>query len=320
MMELPRRRISADCCYSHPLPATGRRAAPCKGFVSRTLCVALCGALLLLNGCSALRVGYNQADWLAYRWVAAYADFDEAQSARVRKAITEWFAWNRLTQLPDYAELLLRIDAEMQADTNPQRVCAWWSELRTRIDRAAERVVPVIAEVGATLTPAQLESIERRYAKTNLEYRDDFMQSDLSVRAGETLKRVVNRAESIYGDVDEFQRERIDRWLADSPYDPQLTDIERRHRQQDALQTLRRLTAQPYDAAATKELVRGWLTRIGRSPRASHRVYSDSVMLYNCRLAASIHNSTSASQRKTASQKLRGWAADMRLLAAETKG
>ena len=291
-----------------------------KGSVLRTLCIALCGALLLLGGCSALRVGYNQADWLAYRWIVAYADFDDAQAAQVRKAITEWFIWNRRTQLPDYAELLLRIDAEVHANTNPQRVCAWWSEVRTRIDRAAERVVPVIAEVGATLTPTQLESIERRYAKTNLEYRNDFMQPDPAVRASEALKRVVNRAESAYGNLDPFQRERIDRWLADSPYDPRLTDEERRHRQQDALQTLRRLTGQQPDAAAARELVRGWITRISRSPRAPHRAYSDSVVQFNCRLAANIHNSMSSAQRRVASEKLRGWAADMRALSAEATG
>ena len=319
----------ANCGRNLFVLSPGARAAAVAAaakILARTVLIVLCGSLLLLGGCSALRVGYNQADWLAYRWIAAYADFDDAQATRVRNAIAEWFLWNRRTQLPDYADLLLRIDAEVHADTNAQRVCGWWSEVRTRLDRGVERVVPAIAEIAATLTPAQLESIERRYAKTNFAYRDDFLQPDPAVRAGEALKRVVNRAESAYGDLDAFQRERIDRWMADSPFDPRLTDDERKRRQQDALQTLRQLAGQlpapaaSTDAAAARALIRGWVARVDRSPREPHRAYSASVVQYNCRLAANIHNSTSPAQRRAASQKLRAWAADLRALAAEAAG
>ena len=274
-------------------------------------------ALAVLGGCSALRVGYNQADWLAYRWIDNYAGFDDAQAMRAREAITLWFAWNRKTQLTDYADLLLRIDADIGADTTAERVCGYWSAVRTRIDRSVEQAVPAIADMAATLKPAQFEIMEKRYAKTNADFRDEYLQSDLALRAGEALKRVVSRSESLYGDLDEFQRERVERWMAESPFDPVLFNDERKRRQQDALQTLRRVAAQPADSAAARALIRGWIQRVTRSPREPYRAYADSLQHHNCRLAANIHNSTSPGQRKAASKKLRAWAADLRTLATE---
>ena len=71
---------------------------------------ALLLVLAALSGCGmALKLGYGQGSALAFRWLDGYADFDDAQSLRVRAALDEWFAWNRRTQLPDYADALSRV-------------------------------------------------------------------------------------------------------------------------------------------------------------------------------------------------------------------
>lgn len=296
-----------------------------RGLSARRLCVprmpavaVLCAALLLLGGCSALRVGYNQADWVAYAWLDRYVGFDDAQAKGVREALTGWFSWHRKTQLADYQALLLQIEADVHADVTPERTCGHWSAVRTRVDVAAARAVPAIARLAPTLKPAQLESIERRYAKTNAEYRTDFMQTDRARRSVEAAKRAVSRAESLYGELDVFQREKIERFAADSPFDPELAFEERRRRQQDALQTLRKLAEGRVEGAAAEAEVRAWIERIGRSPREAYRQQSARVLQHNCRLAADIHNITSPVQRRTASAKLKGWAADLRALATDS--
>ena len=281
------------------------------------LVAALCAIVVLAAGCSALRVGYNQANWLAYRWFDGYVNFDASQDKGVREALGEWFLWHRRTELADYGDLLLQIEAEVQADTNAERTCGWWSRIRTRVDRAAERAIPTIANLATTLKPAQIDNIARRYAKSNTEYRDDFMQSDRAVRMVDAAKRTASRAEWLYGDLDTFQRERIERWVADSPFDPELAFKEREVRQQEALQTLRRLTGGGIDRSKAEAEIRAWIARMGQSPREPYRQYSARVLQYSCRLAADIHNSTSAAQRRTASGKLKGWAADLRALATE---
>jgi hypothetical protein len=278
---------------------------------------ALLALLGGLGGCSMLRLGYGQADALAFRWIDGYVDLDDAQSLKVREGLHAWFAWHRRTQLDAYADLLLRIEAEIRNDTTAERLCGWWGEARTRFDAALEQAAPVIAEVAMTLKPAQIENVQRRYAKSNQEFRDEYLQADPQRRAREYVKRTAARAETLYDDVDDAQRAQIAQWLLGSPFDPRVAFEERQRRQQDTLQLLRHLSGGRIDADAALAEVRAWAWRIDRSPREPYRRYAERLVQANCRLAADIHNATRPGQREEASKRLRGWAADLRALAAE---
>ena len=271
--------------------------------------------VMLLGGCSALKLGYGQADALVYRWFDTYADFDGAQGYRVRRAIAEWFDWHRRTQLADYADVLARIDAELPADTTPERVCGWWREVQVRLDRAIDRAIPAAAEVAQTLTPAQFVHIEEQQAKSNVEFRQRALEPDARRRARESARRFADRAEWLYGDVTSPQRERLALELQQASFDPMLGYEERRRRQEDGVSTLKRLAGLP--ATDAQAQLRGWLDRLERSPHDAYRVQAERQAATNCRLFADLHNTTSAAQRKAASERVRGWIADLRALARE---
>ena len=57
-------------------------------------------------------------------------------------------------------------------------MCQWADELRKRLDAGYEHGVPAMAEMVRTLTPQQLQRIERRYRKADEEFRDEFLQAD----------------------------------------------------------------------------------------------------------------------------------------------
>ena len=277
---------------------------------------ALCALLALLSGCSALRIGYSTAPDLVYWWLDGYADFNKAQTPRVREALAQWFAWHRRTQLPDYAAVLVRAQTEVLADTTAARVCEWQADL-TRLGLVAfDRVAPAAADLMLTITPQQVAHIERRYAKNNDEFRDDFLQADLTERAAVNLKRTVERAETLYGRLDESQRERIANALQRSPFDPETWGAERRQRQQDALQILRKLGAPGTGREQAQVALQGYVDRLQRSPREAYRRYAERLTEFNCAFAATLHNSMSAAQRRAAVGNLAGWVGDLRYLAA----
>lgn len=271
---------------------------------------------LLLSGCSALRIGYSQAADLAYWWADGYADFNGEQTRRLRDALAQWFAWHRRTQLPDYAQLLARAQAEVRNDVTPVRVCEWQAELIKRAYVGFEQAAPAIADWALSVTPQQIQHIERRYAKNNEEFRDDYLQPDPRKRFEESVKRTVDRAESLYGRLDEAQRSRVADAMKRSPFDPDLWLAERKLRQQDALQMLRGLTADGASREQAVAALRVYVGRLERSPRETYRRYSERLADFNCAFAASLHNSTSPSQRRTAAGKLSGWEGDLRALAA----
>jgi hypothetical protein len=280
---------------------------------------ALAGvALVGLTSCSALRIGYSQAPDLVYWWLDSYVDFDGDQTAKVREALAQWFAWHRRTQLPDYADLLVRAQKEVLADTTPARVCDWQRELVKRAHTAYDRAEPAAAEVVLTITSTEIAHLEKRYAKKNDEFRDEYLQADPAKRAKKNLERTLERAEMLYGRLDDAQRNRVGEQLARSPFDPEVWLAERQQRQQDALRLLRSMGA---DGTMSREqaagALRGYIDRIERSPRDGYRRYAERLTEFNCAIAANLHNGTTPAQRRAAAKKLASWEGDLRAIVAQ---
>jgi len=265
-----------------------------------------------------MRLAYNQAPDLSYWWLDKYIDFNDAQTPRVRDAITGWFRWNRRTQLPDYAQWLDRLAADLQQPVTPAQVCRWTDEVEARMFTGLDQALPALAETALSLTPEQLKHIEKRYAKVNADFADDYLQEDPQDRMKATIKRTMERAEMLYGDLDEAQTERVRRAMMASPFDPELWLAERKARQQDVLQTLRRLLAERPPQPQAQAALRAIAERVQRSPREGFRSYQEKLTRYNCDIAAQLHNTTSREQRQFTEKKLRGWAADFRALAADS--
>ncbi|MBX3621490.1 MAG: hypothetical protein KF891_16080 [Rhizobacter sp.] len=284
----------------------------------KTLIIVLWLAVApLLSGCTAVRLVYGQGPDLAYWWLDAYADFNDMQTPRVRNVLDEWFLWHRATQLDDYAQFLVRLQAQAPEPVTPEQVCRLYDEAMTRVDPMLDKALPLAVDTVRSLTPAQIVHIERKYAKVNAEFRDDFLQPDPADRFEASVKRALDRAEMVYGSLDDAQLELLRQGIAASPFDPALWLSERMQRQQEALATLRRLAHERASPDQTLAALRVLVAHVQRSPRQLYLDYQQRLYQYNCRLAARLHNSTSAEQRGAAVRRFKAWEEDARVLAAD---
>ena len=283
--------------------------------IIRALLLAL-GALLL-GGCSLLRLTYPQLPTIAYWTIDGYVDFTSAQSERVREQLADWLRWNRTTQLADYAALLQRARVEVLADTTPAQVCAWVEQGQLRLQAAFDQALPDIAGLALSLSPAQLEHMRKHMDKGNAELREEFVERSPQRRQKDAVKRAVERAETLYGRLDEAQREAIERDLAGSPFDPERWLAERERRQRETLQTLRRLQAERASADQAQAALRVLFERTLASSDDAYRAYERRLRRYGCEFAASLHNGTTVAQRQAAAATIAGWETDLRALAAE---
>jgi hypothetical protein len=211
--------------------------------------------------------------------------------------------------------LLERARAQVLEPITPATACEWQDTLQRRAETAFNEAVPALAQVALTLSPAQLQRIERRLAEKNQDFRDENLPSDPAERQKVTLKRGLKRVEMLYGRLSNAQRDGMARGLAASPFDGELWDAERRARQQDLLRLLRALDAHsPNAQPAAQAALRRWGEQTGRSPRPAYRAYQERLDDYNCRLAAQIHNATTPAQRQAAQATLKGWEDDLRSL------
>jgi hypothetical protein len=159
--------------------------------------------------------------------------------------------------------------------------------------------------------------VERRCRKANQDFEEEYLQQDGDERLKAAVKRTIDRAEMLYGRLEERQRQLIATGVAASPFDPAAWFAERQAVQGETMQTLARLTAGGPARADRESNLAGLQALAARVQRASpgpYRNYQQRLTDYNCAFIAQLHNSTTPAQRQTARSKLKGWEDDLRAL------
>jgi hypothetical protein len=282
---------------------------------SRLRCWIIAVGVVLLAGCSAVRLAYTQAPHLVYWWLDGYVSFDPEQGERARDALADWFRWHRATQLPEIADLLAKAQVQILHDITPADACEWADEIRRRLEVAYEHGVPALASMVHSLTLEQITRIDRRYRKADDEFRDDYLQASRSERLEESNKRARSRAELLYGRLTDAQRALLAQGIANSPFDPERWLAERQFRQREIVDTLHDLQVQRADETRIAAALRLFAAHAAESPRPGYREYQRRLFAHNCALVARLHNSTSPEQRRRGAERLKGWEDDVRALA-----
>lgn len=279
---------------------------------------AIIGALTAtatLSGCSAIRLGYNNAPDLGYWYLDNYVDFDSAQSVRLKTDLQALQDWHRKEELPQYAELLKTLQPLVQQSLGNDQVCALYDTIERQLVVSAERMLPTAAALTPTLQPRQLENLARTWEKHNKERREEWLEGAAEDRFKLRLKKLLDRVESFYGRQSDAQIKRLTALLEASPFDGALQYQETLRRQQDILQTVKALRIGTPEAQMQTQL-RAVLERSLHSPDPALRQYQERLRLHTCSLVAALHNQATPTQRSKLLQTLQGYDADARALMA----
>jgi len=274
---------------------------------------------LLLSGCSALRLGYSQAPELAYWWLDSYFDFTEAQTTRVRADLAALHAWHRSNELPIYLGLLDKVQRLTPGNVTPEQLCELYNEFMPRLNATADQAEPTLSAVTLLLKPEQLAQLARQLDKRSENWRENWLDGTPGERRARHVKRLVDRAEGLYGRLDAAQRATVREAVAASQYDAEMSYRESQRRHTDTLQTLRLIQSGGLGAERNRLEARGLLDRAVNSPDPIYRSQQIKLLQENCRTYAALHNSTSPSQRAKALETLKGYEADLRSLMAQRR-
>lgn len=286
-------------------------------FLSLARIIGLLALGLALQGCSAVKVAYNQAPTLAYLYLDDYFDFNDAQNAQVKAELAKLQIWHRQTQLPAYVDLLQKVQQKMPLDVTAAQACEIYADVRKKASAMTDYAEPATIGLAATVTPKQLDAMQRKFAKGNTTWREDYLEGSAKDIAQKRQKSAIKRADMLYGSVTDKQRSLINQQIERSQFKPAQSYAERQRRQKDIIQTLTKVMANPQDAAATQQELRNLLGRSTASPDAAYRSYLEQITQEACASFAELHNSTTAEQRKKAVEVLAGYEQDFRILAAQ---
>ena len=283
--------------------------------IARGLVLAL--LVQLLSACSMLRLAYGQGPSLAYWWIDGYADLNDAQTVQMRRDIDGFFAWHRGAELPYYITRLQQWQQLAAAESSTDLVCAQFDVLRAAYLRVIDRSLEPMARLALTLTPAQLQHLQRKYAKNNQEFERDYIRVSAEERIDHLMDKALERYDTLYGSLNDAQLRQLRERIRQSPFDAVRVNAERLRRQTDLVKTLRELQADRNTTVATATTaLRRWHERVMQSPIPGFAAYSDSLVRNGCEQLAAVHNSTTPEQRAHAVQVLKGYETDLRAVAA----
>lgn len=291
-------------------------------FFTRMRCAELAriiGVLLFvtaLGACSAIRLAYNNLPEVSYWWLDGYFDFDSTQSPKVRDELAQLLAWHRQNELPKVITLLQEAQGLAPGEVTPAQACGFADSIRERLLAVTERAEPATTDLALTLSESQLQQLERKYAKLNNEYRKDWLDRTPAQVQEKRYDQFLDRMEDFYGRLTAEQRDLLKQQVAQSVFNPQLADAERRKRQQEALVMLRGFATKKPSPAEARSALHAYLLRIAEPPPGPWRDQQQALLEEGCRNLAALHNGTSASQREQAVRRLQAYQSDLRQLVA----
>ncbi|MBA3058474.1 DUF6279 family lipoprotein [Rhodoferax sp.] len=269
---------------------------------------------LLLSGCSALKLGYNNAPELGYWWFDGFLDFNDPQSTQVRVELAGLQAWHRQSELPRYVSILQKLQRLAPTTVTAGQLCEAYGELKPRLQAILDQAEPGIAALAPSLSPEQLLHLQRQLEKRSEKWRSEWLAGSLDERNERRVKQLAERAEVLYGSLGEGQLVLLRERLTALPFDADLRARESQRRHRDVLQTLRQIQGSTPSDASARSALRAWLARTVNSPDAVYRKQQDMATQATCQSLAALHNSTTPAQRLAALKTLRGYEAEARSL------
>ena len=221
--------------------------------------------LTMLAGCSLLRAGYGHFDTIAAWMADDYFDLDPQQKDDFARRFARLHDWHRHDQLPDYAaflrDLRTRVERGLQRDD-----ILWLREgVRQRSRTLARRAAPDAAALLLTVTPHQLEVLQRQFEKDNRKFaRERRVEGTAREQQRVSTERLLDQFRTWVGPLTHEQEERMTALIAALPAIDPLVLKDRQRRQREFMQIM----AQRTDADAFTKRLQHWLTYWdeGRAP------------------------------------------------------
>jgi hypothetical protein len=195
----------------------------------------------------------------------------------------------------------------------------WFTEgFKTRVRTLGRKAAPDAAALLATLTPAQVESLQRKLEKDNRKYvRERKVNGTLEERQEAEAKRIIKQIEEWLAPLDDGQERRITALARELPQLERERYADRLRRQKEFLELLSHRNEDPqrFTARVTEWMV-NWDK--GRSPEYQRQL--DAFWQKRAELFVAADRMLTGDQRKVALRRINGYSEDFTHLASRSDG
>lgn len=282
-------------------------------FRARSVLVAILAALLV--SCTFNKFAYNQADTVAAWMADDYFDLQGVQEDDFRQRFARFHAWHRSAQLPEYAQFMRTAGTRMQGELTRDDVLWFIEGMRERVRTAGRKAAPEAAALFATLTPAQVEHLQRKLEKSNRKYVDEHkLNGSPEERHEAEGEKVIKQVEKWLAPLNREQKARVMVLVRERPQLEKQQYAERLRRQKELIELLshRREDPQRYTQRVTDWMV-GW----ERHRSAAYQKQLDASWQKRADLLVEVYRMFPPEQRNAALQRINTYAQDFTQLAQQ---
>lgn len=284
-------------------------------FRAARLGLALVLVALVATACSFTRFGYNQADTLAAWMADNYLDLDGPQKADFARRFDRFYAWHRNEQLPEYAQFFRTAQNRVQKGIAREDVLWFVDGLRSRVRVAGKQAAPETAAFLATLTPAQLENLQKKWEKDNKKYvKENKVNGTADERAEVEAKKVVKTFKEWLTPLNSEQEARVLAMVRELPPIDQFRYNERLRRQKEFLALLQHRNE---DSARFTARVSEWLTHWDKGRSADEQKRLEAWWQKRADIFVALDRTLTQEQRTASIQRMQNYIEDFTQLAGK---
>jgi predicted transcriptional regulator len=280
--------------------------------------LAALGLIALVAACSFSRFGYNQADTVAAWKVDEYFDLDSQQKQDFQKRFERFYGWHRNEQLPEYATFLRTARGKLQQGLNRDDVLWFVDGVRSRVRTAARRAGPETAAFLATLTPVQIENLQRKWDKDNKKYlQENKVGGTPEERQEVESKKVVKTFKEWLTPLNSEQEQKVTQMVRELPPIAEFRYAERLRRQKEFLAILqqRNEDREKFTARVTE-----WLANWERGRTADEQKKLDAWWQKRADIFVALDKSITREQRTASLERMQAYIDDCVHLARRDGG
>jgi len=273
---------------------------------------------VILTGCSAVRLGYNNLPDIASWWLDSYIDFTDTQGPQAKAALQKLQTWHRKEELPAIAELLVQAQTLAPQNITPEQACKIWEAAQVRIESFVQESSRLAAPVVSQLSAKQLKHLEKEWATRNEDWKKQWVQGTPDSRIKKRVDLAAERFNSFYGDLNLEQRQVLKQQFLQSTWSPEASYQRRLKRQQEQLIALQAMSSEITKPAMplpqVEKALQSLILQSVRPKDAGDLSKQLQLEQQACQNLAQLHNTMSPAQRLKAQRKLKDYETDVREL------
>jgi len=273
---------------------------------------------VILTGCSAVRLGYNNLPDIASWWLDSYIDFTDTQGPQAKVALQKLQTWHRKEELPAIAELLVQAQTLAPQNITPEQACKIWEAAQVRIESFVQESSRLAAPVVSQLSAKQLKHLEKEWATRNEDWKKQWVQGSPDSRIKKRVDLAAERFNSFYGDLNLEQRQVLKQQFLQSTWSPEASYQRRLKRQQEQLIALQAMSSEITKPAMplpqVEKALQSLILQSVRPKDAGDLSKQLQLEQQACQNLAQLHNTMTPAQRLKAQRKLKDYETDVREL------